>query len=171
MEKIDASKGAGHQWECLAPAKINACGDSCVWKDVVIAHFAKHELNVVGMSSKIFDTMQALSKAAKSFAEVFFSPFGVTTAGVGATEVDAAIEGVPDVARAGRPVAALIGNVVLHAGFRVELQLDRLNWWAETRVILTTIDIVIQVLGIVDVLLWPMQWSSARASRVAWLGP
>lgn len=56
-----------------------------------------------------------------------------------------------DVSRRSVPATILVGDVVLHAGLAVELQLLRVDGRAQVRVNLTRILVVIVVLGVVDV--------------------
>lgn len=68
--------------------------------------------------------------------------------GVGPSKVDTAAKTELDKGSAGGPVASLIGDIVLHAGVRVDFELDSTNGWAQPLVILACIFIVGIVLGV-----------------------
>lgn len=63
---------------------------------------------------------------------------------------------VPDVARAGCPPTAIIGNVILHACARIDHELLFLNRPSETRVVRPCVLVVGIVLWVVNVLLGPV---------------
>ena len=73
--------------------------------------------------------------------------------GVNPAEVNTSRNAVSDVARAGCPSTTVIGDVILHAGARIDQELLFLDGPSETRIVLPGILVVGIVLGVVNVLL------------------
>src|SRR4051812_6174562 len=67
--------------------------------------------------------------------------------------MDAASEAVAQEAGAGGPASVLVGNVVLHTGARIDLQLPGVDGPAEALVILARVFAIGVAQGVVDVLL------------------
>lgn len=73
--------------------------------------------------------------------------------GVHATVVNSSLEAVSDITRRSGPVAVFVGDVVLHAGIRINRKLHLLDRSTKTLVILSCVHIVGVILGVVDMLL------------------
>ena len=54
------------------------------------------------------------------------------------------------------PSSIFIGNVVFHASIHVDLELNLLDRTSKTRIILASVQVISIVLGIVNVLFWPI---------------
>ena len=97
--------------------------------------------------------MKCLTETPQCLAEILFLARGAArTASIEATIVDAASEAEAKIAGACSPVAALIGDVVLHAGIGIDLELARVHGASEPLVILSGILIVGIAKRVVDVL-------------------
>jgi len=70
-----------------------------------------------------------------------------------AAVVDATSKTPFDKARRGRPAAGLVGDVILHASLRINLEFGRRHWSTKTRVVLSGILIVGIVFRVIDVFL------------------
>jgi hypothetical protein len=62
--------------------------------------------------------------------------------------VDAASQTVLNIGSASRPITSLIGNVILHTGIRVDIELDLADRGSQTLVVLAGIFVIGVVLGV-----------------------
>lgn len=113
-------------------------------EDVVEAHLAESQLTVIGVGAEILQRMQALAEIAQGFAEVALG----ATSGILPSMVDAPGQALFNIHGAGIPVAPFVGDVVLHAGLRVDVQLDLADGRTEPGVMLASVFIVGVVLGV-----------------------
>jgi hypothetical protein len=95
--------------------------------------------------------MQASSQASECFTKVFLlTP--VVSAGVDPTKVDTPREGPLDVPERCGDSEALVGDVILHAGTRVDLELDGIDGASESRIPLSGVLVIGVVFRVIDVL-------------------
>lgn len=97
-------------------------------------------------------TVQSLTQTTKSLTQILFITF-VVAVSVHAAIVNSSLEAVSDITRRGGPVATLVGDVVLHAGIRIDCKLHLLDRSTKTLVVLSCIDIVSIIFRVVNMLL------------------
>jgi hypothetical protein len=135
VKEIDGSKGARYEWvDALAPDVHLGVGAD-VGEDVAVAHLYQREFAVVAMGAKVLQTVEGLAETPQRLAEMFRLALPVAARGVEAAEVDTPREAEAEVPGTRRPVARLVGDVVLHGGPRIDLGLDGAHWSAQARVV------------------------------------
>src|SRR5271154_1103691 len=149
MIEVDHAKSPGDEWKDMLAAKVDLCCSSGMWKDIMESLFPQSQLNIVGVSSKVFKTVQALAKQAKCFCEVLVLAFEESMAiGVESSVMNAALEAVFDECCTCGPITFAVGYVVLHACFWIDLKLDRSDEPTEAFVVFCSVFIISVVLGV-----------------------
>ena len=148
VEEVHHSERARHEGEDLVAVKVDLGPRTGVGEDIVEAHLAEGELAVVGVGGEILEGMETLAEATQRLTEVLLVSFAAGAMGVGPAVVDTAGQAVFDVRRTGGPVAALVGDVVFHAGVGVDIQFDLADGAAQSLVEHASVLVVGVVFGV-----------------------
>lgn len=122
---INDTYGSSGQGKDTLAMSVDLRLSAAVGEDVAVSHLAQSQFAVVAVSTEILKTVKSLSQTSQSFTKVVLVSFPIGTAGVETTIVDTTGEAVANVPSACRPVATLIGDVILHASSRINLAFNR----------------------------------------------
>lgn len=150
VEEIHHTKGTSHKREDATTVEVDLSANTRMRENIMKSHLAQRKLAVVRVRAKVLQCMQSLAHAAQRLSEILLISLAPRTC-IDASVVDAARQAVLDVGGACIPVATLVGDVVLHPGMWVDIELNLAHGRTEALVILASIHVIGVVFGVARV--------------------
>ena len=150
MEEIHHTKGTSHKREDPTSMESDLGVRTRMRKNIMKSHLAQSELTVICVRAKVLQGMETLAQRAEGLGKIFLAPLALSTIGIHSSVVDAARQTVSDVGGAGVPIAAFVGDVVLHSSVGVDLEFDLAHGGSESLVVLTGILVISVVFGVAE---------------------
>ena len=161
VQEIDSPESAGDKGVDSLSSEVDLRVSAAVSKHIAEPELGQGKFAVVAVSTEVLHGVERLAQASQCLAEIgLFSRCAAGAVRVDPAVVNAASKAVPEISGTGRPATALVADVVLHAGLRVDFEFPRVNRATQPGVVLAGVLAVSIAKGVVNVLFGPVDAKS-----------
>lgn len=148
MEEIHHTKGTSHKREDPTSMEVYLGVRARMRENIMESHLAQSEFTVIRVRAKVLQGMKTLAQRTEGLGKIFLAALTLSTIGIHSPVVDAARQTVSDVGSASVPIAAFVGDVVLHSSVGVDFEFDLAHGGSESLVVLAGILVIGIVFGV-----------------------